>query len=291
MKFSYATLAGLAASLLVLGGSLPVQAAPLFTIEEILGAGAVSHTEQWTGLGLNSVPSNSGDLDAASGGVLPNSMSASTRLFKISGGGYRASQSIYWQSGAGGFTGPITDMLKIMNGTVTPEDAATMLANGYGLDGEGRFEIQSTLDTPVEIDSLVFQIRITGFGPTVENFENGTYVSSYGLTLMMAPVTLTINGTQQITGTFENLYYGAYDSGQGEGTYEVEEIWGFQWDLSSVEEPIESYAISFANYPHASIRGLQVDEMQAVPEPCALALLGVAGAFTLLLRRRGRTAP
>jgi len=255
------------------------------------------HSERWTGLGLASAPSNSGDLDPNAvnpdnRGIIPNSMNGSSRLLKRSGGGYRAGESIYWQSGAGGFTGPeplFDVLLNIMAGTVTPTQADTYIADGYRLDGEGRFEVNTTFETPQSFDAILFQLDITGFGPTVESFEAGTYISSYELTLMLAPVTLTINGVHTLTGTARNLLYAAYSTGQGQGTQEVEEIWLFEWDLAGFSEPIESYSIAFANYPHASIRALQVDGVAAIPEPSAVALLVVAaGGLPLLARYRNR---
>jgi hypothetical protein len=68
----------------------------------------------------------------------------------------------------------------------------------------------------------------------------------------------------------------------------VDEVWAFQWDLSGYG-PIESYEIEFANYPHSSIRGLQVDlVMSAVPEPsvAALMMLGAGMMVWAVWRRR-----
>lgn len=274
-------------------GLTAAKADSLFDISDVLGSNVTSHTERWTGLGTGSSPSNSGDLDPnnpneANRGIIPNSMNANTRLTKISGGGYRAGASIYWQSGMGGFTGPdpFPVMMNVMAGTVTPQQAASYVTAGYKLDGEGQFRINSTFETPQQFDAIVFQLAISGFGPTLEAFHDGTYVSSYEFVLMLNPVTLTINGTEQIAGTFRNLSYTKFDSNQGEGAYEVEEVWAFEWDLSNLSVPIESYTIGFANYPHASIRGLQVDAVNVIPEPSTYALIVIGCTFTLWIRNR-----
>lgn len=269
----------------------------------LLGSGAVSQSQKWTGLSANGTPENPRNLGSLESGLIPNSGNTGTLLTKVSGGGYLAGSSIYWQSGMGGIHGPdgSTDtgvimpaMLDIMNGVVTPEKAADLVSQGYGLDGAGTFQISSTNVGSQQLDSIVFQIQIGGFGPTEANFHDGTYVSSYYLTNLFSPVSLTINGTTTISLVdYWNVYYGYLDIGsESQGTYSVDEIWAFQWDLSSYG-PIDSYTVEFANYPHSSIRGLQVDLVtSAVPEPSttALFIIGLGAAIWLLERRRSRHA-
>lgn len=265
---------------------------------QVLGSGAVSYSEKWTGLFANGTPENPRNLGSLEDGMIPNSNNAGTLLTKVSGGGYLAGSSIYWQSGIGGVHGPggTTDMgvvmpvmLDIMNGTVTQQDAADYVAQGYGLTGNGVFQIASSSLPATSLDSIVFQIQIGGFGPLEADFESGTYVSSYYLTNLFSPVTLTINGTTSIElKDFWNVYYGFLDVGsEAQGTYSVDEVWAFQWDLSGYG-PIESYEIEFANYPHSSIRGLQVDLVtSAVPEPSVVTLMFIgAGAVAWMAMRR-----
>lgn len=283
----YATYFAAFASLVIGAGSL--LAAHTAPIEDLLGPGTVSHTEVWTGLnngGNPSLPANSGTLDL---GLRPNSDSTTTLLRKVSGGGYLASESIYWQSGAGGFTGSLPDMINIMQGVVTPQMAATMLENGVGLDGNGIFNISSS-SVAHGASSLVFQIRIGGFGPTEEDFAAGTYLSSYQLTNLFSPIKLTINGNIEVAlADYWNVFYGALDiGGEAQGTYSVDEIWAFQWDFSSLGVAVESYTIEFSNYPHASIRELQVDVVSAVPEPSSASLVLMAGGGLAWWIRRSR---
>ncbi len=276
-----------------------MSAATILPIDDpaVLGSGAVSYGEKWTGLFANGTPEKPRNLGSLEAGLIPNSNNAGTLLTRVSGGGYLAGSSIYWQSGAGGIHGPggTTDMgtvmpamLDIMYGTVTPQEASDYVAQGYGLEGNGVFKIASSSLPATTLDSIVFQIQIGGFGPQEADFQNGTYVSSYYLTNLFSPVSLKINGTTTINlKDYWNVYYGYLDVGsESQGTYSVDEVWAFHWDLSGYG-PIESYEIEFANYPHSSIRGLQVDLVTVVPEPSVVTLIAIgAGVVVWIVRRR-----
>lgn len=290
-----------AAGLLLASAVTGLDAATTLPIDDpaLLGPGAISQTEKWTGLFANGTPENPRNLGSLETGMIPNSGNLGTLLTKVSGGGYLAGSSIYWQSGMGGIHGPggTTDistimpaMLDIMNGTVTHEKADDYVSQGYGLDGQGVFQISSTALGSQQLDSIVFQIQIGGFGPVEADFQDGTYVSSYYLTNLFSPVSLTINGTTTISITdYWNVHYGHLDIGsESQGTYSVDEVWAFRWDLSTYG-PIDSYTIEFSNYPHSSIRGLQTDLVtSAVPEPSTAALLVISGGLALWIIRSRR---
>lgn len=290
-------------SLLLAGSVMDLPGASPLPIDNpaLLGPGATSQSQKWTGLFANGTPENPRNLGSLETGLIPNSGHTGTLLTKVSGGGYLAGSSIYWQSGMGGIHGPggSTDlgtimpvMLDIMDGTVTAAEAADYAAQGYGLDGQGVFQISSTTVGSQSLDSIVFQIQIGGFGPLEENFQDGTYVSSYYIANLFAPVTLTVNGNTTISlADYWNVYYGALDiGGEAQGTYSVDEVWAFKWDLSSYG-PIDSYTVEFANYPHSSIRGLQMDLVtSAVPEPSTIVLMIIGAGFAQLVLRRRRIA-
>jgi len=280
-----------------LPGRADADPVPLYPVTDLSGPGASPLlSERWTGLGTQSspeFPSNSGTL---ADGVQPDSMSTVTLLRKLSGAGDRLTRSIYsFPPGIGLSAPPGYDAyeaaMEIMEGNVTREMADDWLSLGYALEDEGRFEIASTLETPALLGEIVFQINITGFGPTKDRIDAGTHVSSYELTTMFVPVTLSINGLAPVTGEAVLLLYNdAYDSGQSHGFAEVEEVWAFRWDLSGFSDPVTHFEIGFANYPHSSIRGLQVDVMAAaIPEPSTWGLLLGGGALALRCWRKRRS--
>ena len=72
-------------------------------------------------------------------------------------------------------------------------------------------------------------------------------------------------GSQSSNGLLNRFYNGTVDMPTGPGgSLEPQDIyvnlWGFQWDLSGIAEPILSYEIQFTAVQHASLAQLQVDQ-------------------------------
>jgi|GEM_PF-1151062 len=72
-------------------------------------------------------------------------------------------------------------------------------------------------------------------------------------------------GAQSNNGLLNRFYNGTVDMPTGPGgSLEPQDIyvnlWGFQWDLSGISEPILSYEIQFTAVQHASLAQLQVDQ-------------------------------
>ncbi len=221
------------------------------------------------------------------------------RLYRTAGSGIVANAGLYDTGGMGsGLNLPPTDPLiaMLMNGTVTHE----YLASRTDISAEtftDPFKLRIQMDTPVTgLETVVFQINI--FGMKI----NEGYVTPFEMTEMLFPVTLTINGTQEILPLHRELVFaGSYTGGGNTGGDEAEgsETWAFQWDLRGLA--IESFAIDFTVYPHASTRGLRIDQSDlytqvldlpdpiGVPEPSTWGLIitGIT-VYGFVSRRRTR---
>lgn len=200
-----------------------------------------------------------GDVSAYAAAAFPNAMN-------ILSGTYSQAMIDTWKAN-GGWTNP-----------TSPEEAAAY----------SRFDL--TLDHPsTAMQTLVFQIRIQGMGPTVANQASGTYLTTYDVVQQVSPIVLTYNGTETLEiSNRELLSY--VDLGVGSrhayATGGMEEIWEFSWDFSSLGVSIEDISISFTNYPTSVITGLSVT--QVVPEPSTWALMALGLGF-VAYRLRGRT--
>lgn len=134
----------------------------------------------------------------------------------------------------------------------------------------------SSDDTISGLETIIFQLDIGPAG---------------GVALTGTP-TLFINGVEIDVEDFDIYSYvgtGAYTfnfMGEPEDSF----LYSYQWDLSGYVGTITSYEIQFSVGSHAQIYQMQVDTgntfVQAVPEPSAMALVGVIGALGLLRRRR-----
>ncbi len=92
------------------------------------------------------------------------------------------------------------------------------------------------------------------------------------------------NGTVEMPSGTENLY---------------NNLRAYQWDLSSIVDPITSFSIEFTGVQHAQLYALQLDQsdafmnyaawQQPVPEPATIVALS-AGALALMRRRKKNSA-
>lgn len=202
-----------------------------------------------------------GDVSAYSAFAFPGAV-------QINSGTYTQS-ALDSYLGGGGWTNP-----------TSPEEAAAY----------SRFDI-SIDDVHSDTQKLIFQIRIQGMGPTLENQANGTYLTNYDVVHQISPITLTWNGDQFLDFTssellsYENLGVGnrhAYAPGG------YEELWQFEWDFSTIGDTINSIDLSFTNYPTSVITGLAVTQL--VPEPSTYALIFCGlGLVAIYTRRRRNT--
>lgn len=109
----------------------------------------------------------------------------------------------------------------------------------------------------------------------------------------------TSSGTvSDVTATFSRkivqAYNGTVEMPTGEEAVYIN-LWGLQWDLSEVSEPITSYSISFIGVQHAQLYALRLDSSDAihsasvlpVPEPSTWLLVGLGLGALLWTRRRG----
>lgn len=202
-----------------------------------------------------------GDVSAYAAAAFPNA-------FSILSGTYTQAMVDTWKTN-GGWTNP-----------TSPEEAAAY----------SRFEL--TLDNPESsMQKLVFQLRIQGMGPTVANAEAGTYLTTYGVVQQVSPIILTYNDGQTLELTsstllfYEDLGVGGRNAYAGGG---MEEVWAFEWDLSTLGVSLDQITISFTNYPTSVITGISVD--QVVPEPSTYFLIFMGTAFVLWRIRRRQIA-
>lgn len=141
----------------------------------------------------------------------------------------------------------------------------------------GSFSI--TDSTPVaDLATVAFQIQISYWDLVGTPFPTGVLP------------TLSYNGgSQNLAATFSHLNYtGAFTSPFGSG---IADFWGFQWDLSGIIDPINSFTINYSVTNHAQTYALRIDQTDAVfdhnvvPEP-SRAVLVMAALGTMVFRRK-----
>lgn len=171
---------------------------------------------------------------------------------KLSGNGYAAGSSIY----VGGFSS-------------TP--------NTLG----GTFAVADS--TPVAgLETVVFQLEIgEAFG--FDLFDDASPTLSYnGGSQALTATPVLVDQIQN--GTFTNPV-----TGQPEPVFI--NTWLFEWDLSGVVDPIDSFQVSFSAVQHSQIYALRLDQsdtLRLVPEPASLGLMGLGAASVALIYRRRR---
>jgi len=145
--------------------------------------------------------------------------------------------------------------------------------------------------TPVSgLESIVLQLQF-GAASGYDFYDAGTA----GYDLSDFPL-LYINGSSvAIQAGYVNKVIQAYTGTSGmSGTPEpvYVNLWAFQWDLSGVTEPIESFEIQFTGVEHAQLYGIRLDQSDtfnqmvpaAVPEPSTWILLGLGLAALVVFR-------
>jgi hypothetical protein len=122
-------------------------------------------------------------------------------------------------------------------------------------------------------------------------------VLGYDLYNGAAPI-LSVNGTTPVALKYSALV-NYWDTGTifTDPTTDEEEpiyinTWGFQWDLSGIQEPITSLSIEFSGVKHAQVYALQLNQSSGVyntslvPEPTTTMLAGLGAALAFIGRRR-----
>ncbi|MCB5190455.1 PEP-CTERM sorting domain-containing protein [Methylobacillus arboreus] len=114
------------------------------------------------------------------------------------------------------------------------------------------------------LGSIVFQSHVEPGG----NYSLG---GAGGIDAIISDVFLSFNGGSQLLAATSYSLTAAIGAN---GPDPVDYAYGyFTWDLSGVTDPITSYTISFGTHAHSSIQAFQVDQIAAVPEPSAYALM------------------
>ena len=150
---------------------------------------------------------------------------------------------------AGNVAGSGDALLTLASGSYYPA--------GFGLYGTASINF---IDTTIasNISSLAFQGIINNFG------------SPFSLSLSYN------GGTQAIAGTLVEFV----------NTSTVADYYYYTWDLSSIAAPITSYSLNF-NIGFSQSLAFQIDQVAAVPEPSAYAMLMLGlGAIGFASRRR-----
>ncbi len=239
----------------VVVASANAQTAVGATAPVALNLGGVTQTDGWTDLSAASNPGY-GAFPGAGPWPAPieSNVGGNAQLAKVAngagGGPFIATGSLYF----GGFsTVPNT-----FGGTVAVRDSSPVAG----------------------LKTLVLQIQI-GEASTYDLWNDAGAVLSYN------------GGSQSVTANFRSLFaqqfIGTVNMPTGtENLYN--NLHAFQWDLSSIAEPITDFSISFSGAQHAQVYGLQLDQSSqvytdAVPEPATMTVLAF-GAMAAFARRR-----
>lgn len=162
-------------------------------------------------------------------------------------------------------------------------------SNGGGIyvggmsSGTGSFSI----DTPVagalaSLETVVFQIEIEGVGS-----DWGDVLSNVNLSYNGGLQTLAPDFVQELA---------AINTGIVFGSPSTKFTLAFQWDLSALVEPVDSFHLTWTGAEHSLTSSLQVNQgdtmVQVVPEPStyALLLLGVCAVVFWKKRFPGHSA-
>ncbi|WP_269538721.1 PEP-CTERM sorting domain-containing protein [Cerasicoccus fimbriatus] len=119
------------------------------------------------------------------------------------------------------------------------------------------------------------------------NLETVVFQSDAVGGMMVAP-TLSYNGGSQALAAINTFVVGGDFSGMGSNST----IFGYQWDLSGIVDPISDFTINWTSVVHNGNYEMQLnqgDTFQVVPEPSTYALMaGIACGALILMRRQRR---
>jgi len=112
---------------------------------------------------------------------------------------------------------------------------------------------------------------------------------------ILVPPSLNLNGGSQafVATDFALVYsrFGGEFDPDGNGLVSFfNNVYAYQWDVSSFEGPISSFQINYVVRSHSTTYGLRLDQSdvytQVIPEPTTAVLLGGVSLAALLLKRR-----
>ncbi len=169
----------------------------------------------------------------------------------------------------------------IQSGTVTSELLAANPITPKAMDAARAFSISTT--TPLAgVTNVLLQLRTGTIFPASPDY------TPFQLAQMAAPVVMSLNGgTIWREASFLELTHLSAD--MFSTTY-TQEVWGFQWDLSDISEPITDFAIHWDSHPFGNLFGAQLDQStsfnQVVPEPTTTLIAGMAVTLLFAVRNR-----
>lgn len=218
--------------------------------------------------------------------TLWNGFSDETKPAGVSAGtGGKASQ---WSAGIMSTNGSATNIFSGNNpnfGTDTTDFISSANSGGiYSFFSQTHYQIASS--TPeAGMQSLILQIYMA---EGLSGMFGGTPVSVAAAPMLSV---VTAQGTQAFAASFFEQTY--HDSAFVNGSNTYLDMLAYQWDLSSVVDPILSYSINWQSSYHGIIYGADVTESNhaapgailTVPEP-SRALFSLLAFTGLALRRR-----